>query len=441
MGVGILGLLGAGCGMQQAESAFSADFNCPDAVAESTGSLNRYKVHGCGRTATYVCVGGNIHGGCALQTVSKEEREEVESGLSGPTRPRAQPLASQMQVDSTGDKSVLRLELRLEPQALLRLTAMPDQHENLVQLKLIHKGHNECNLDVMLNGQVMAMPKTVSQQETKTVSHRVQIGQSLVSEFQTSEKIALRACKERWALAPEQVRDVRQFMDRFQEEIAWKAPPSKGGTAGMRAPTGGWPEWAAPATPLPAAATGPALEPTQLFKKLSASVFKLEAKLADGTSQGSAVAVTANELVTNCHVLRGALKLTLKQGKQEWPASLVRADPASDRCTVTASDVTFQPVAGVRSYDSVEVGEAAYTLGSPVGLELTLSSGIVSGRREEDGRKYVQTTAPISSGSSGGGLFDARGNLIGVTTLVLVGRDHLNQSLNFAIPADAFGQP
>jgi S1-C subfamily serine protease len=86
------------------------------------------------------------------------------------------------------------------------------------------------------------------------------------------------------------------------------------------------------------------------------------------------------------------------------------------------------------------VGEAAYTLGSPVGLELTLSNGIVSGRREEGGHRYVQTTAPISPGSSGGGLFDARGNLIGITTLALVGREHLNQSLNFAIAADAFWQ-
>jgi len=51
------------------------------------------------------------------------------------------------------------------------------------------------------------------------------------------------------------------------------------------------------------------------------------------------------------------------------------------------------------------------------------------------------TWCRISPGSSGGGLFNARGNLIGVTTLVLVGREHLNQSLNFAIPADAFGQP
>jgi S1-C subfamily serine protease len=88
----------------------------------------------------------------------------------------------------------------------------------------------------------------------------------------------------------------------------------------------------------------------------------------------------------------------------------------------------------------LEVGEKVYTLGSPVGLELTLSDGLVSGRRDEAGFQLVQTTAPISPGSSGGGLFDARGNLIGVTTLVLTGRERLNQALNFAIPADAFWQ-
>lgn len=167
-------------------------------------------------------------------------------------------------------------------------------------------------------------------------------------------------------------------------------------------------------------------------------MFRIEATLADGTSQGSAVAVSANELVTNCHVVKGALKLVLRQEKQEWPAQVVRADPASDRCFVTAAGQSFVPVAGVRSYDSLEVGEPLYTLGAPVGLELTLASGILSGRREEDGRRLVQTTAPISPGSSGGGLFDARGNLVGVTTLVLAGRERLNQALNFAIPADEF---
>jgi S1-C subfamily serine protease len=153
------------------------------------------------------------------------------------------------------------------------------------------------------------------------------------------------------------------------------------------------------------------------------------------------VAVTTTELVTNCHVVQGALKLLLKQDKQQWPARVVRADPATDRCVITADGLMLQPIAGVRSYESLEVGEPLYTLGSPVGLELTLSNGILSGRRDEKNRHYVQTTAPISPGSSGGGLFDARGNLVGVTTLVLVDREHMSQALNFAIPADAFWQP
>jgi S1-C subfamily serine protease len=162
---------------------------------------------------------------------------------------------------------------------------------------------------------------------------------------------------------------------------------------------------------------------------------------ADGAAQGSAVAVSATDLVTNCHVLKGAIKVTLKQNKREWPVVIAHADPANDRCVVSVKDAKFQPVAGVRSYESLEVGEAVYTLGSPIGLELTLGSGIVSGRRDEGGHRYIQTTAPISPGSSGGGLFDARGNLIGVTTLVMAGRERLNQSLNFAIPVDSFYAP
>lgn len=434
----VFGISSGGCGVQQAESAFEADFSCPNATAEPAEALNHYRVRGCGRTASYACVGAGLQRTCVLQTA--EEDEPSPSAAEPPPSAKSRRVASRVEVDGSGDKAMMRLELVLDRRALLRLTAMPDQHENMIQLKLVRKGAGECNLDFMINGQVMAMPKTVSEQAAKTVSHRLQIGRDLISEFQVAEKIGIRACDERWGLEREHVAEVRQFMDRFQEEMAWKGPPSRGGSGGMLAPTGGWPEWTAPRVAFPAAASGPAIDPPALFKKLSASVFKLEAKQANGVSQGSAVAVTPSELVTNCHVVQGALKLTLKQGTQEWPARVVRADPKSDRCTVTASGVTFQPVAGVRSYDSIEVGEAAFTLGSPVGLELTLSSGLVSGRREEEGRKYLQTTAPISPGSSGGGLFDARGNLIGVTTLVLVGRERLNQSLNFAIPADSFGQ-
>jgi S1-C subfamily serine protease len=327
---------------------------------------------------------------------------------------------------------------------LLRITATPDERADLVQFKVIRRqaGENvdECNLDFMLNGQVIKTPKAVAARKGNVLSHRVQVGRDLIADFGTSEKIALRICRERWGLNREQVQKVRDFMDRFQEEMAWKAPPREGPTGGMLAPSGGWPTWSAGAKQ-PSTFDGVTLDAQKLFKKLSPSVFKLEASRGEGTAQGSAVAITTTELVTNCHVVQGALKLMLKQEKQEWAARIVRADPATDRCVITADGLMLQPVAGVRTYDSLEVGEPVYTLGSPVGLELTLSNGIVSGRREEAKRRYVQTTAPISPGSSGGGLFDARGNLVGITTLVLVGREHMNQALNFAIPAEAFWQP
>jgi len=76
-----------------------------------------------------------------------------------------------------------------------------------------------------------------------------------------------------------------------------------------------------------------------------------------------------------------------------------------------------------------KVGERVFTLGSPLQLEGTLSEGVVSGLRTEDGTALVQTTAAISPGSSGGGLFDSGAKLIGITTFTL----RNGQALNFAI--------
>ena len=90
----------------------------------------------------------------------------------------------------------------------------------------------------------------------------------------------------------------------------------------------------------------------------------------------------------------------------------------------------------VRPYADVKVGERVYTIGTPKGLELTLAEGIVSSKRAADGTRYVQTSAPISPGSSGGGLFDAQGNLIGITTFML--KD--SQNLNFAIAAEEYAK-
>jgi hypothetical protein len=290
----LAGLLSTGCGAAIAESAFEADFACRSGVsAEGTDAPGRYVVEGCGRRVTYQCV-GNYESTCVLQAGAEQTREDTYEERARPA-PRPQPVRSEVEVRNKGDEAVMVLELVLQRRALLRLTATPDKRADLVQLKLVRstdaEDADECNLDWMLNGQVIQMPKSVATRKGDVLSHRVQIGRALIGEFASVGKIALRVCQERFSLNPEQVEKVRDFMDRYQEEMAWKAPPREGLTAGMAAPTGGWPEWK-PASSAPTAIEGASLDGRALFKKLSASVFKLEATLATGTSQGSAVAVS-----------------------------------------------------------------------------------------------------------------------------------------------------
>jgi len=81
---------------------------------------------------------------------------------------------------------------------------------------------------------------------------------------------------------------------------------------------------------------------------------------------------------------------------------------------------------------SVAVGARVYAIGAPQGLDLTLSDGVVASLRSFEDTKLIQTNAAISPGSSGGGLFDASGRLIGITTF----QSRNGQNLNFAVPAD-----
>jgi S1-C subfamily serine protease len=115
------------------------------------------------------------------------------------------------------------------------------------------------------------------------------------------------------------------------------------------------------------------------------------------------------------------------------PVKIASADYESDRCVLEASDVP-PTHANIRNSTGIDVGEEAYSIGSPSGLDLTIADGLVSGKRMIRGVLYLQTTAPISKGSSGGGLFDRTGRLMGITTFYVDG----GQNLNFAIAADQF---
>lgn len=176
-----------------------------------------------------------------------------------------------------------------------------------------------------------------------------------------------------------------------------------------------------------------ALAPDELFRQVSPSVWQVATVDDQGKpiGTGSAVVIAPQTLVTNCHVLKGAAKVVVRQHGTSLGARLQHADTERDLCQLAAVDLQAPAVAIAPG--PAHIGQRIYTIGAPRGLELTLSDGLVSGLREEgaDGG-LIQISAPISPGSSGGGLFDEEGRLLGITSMGIVG---VAQNLNFARPA------
>jgi S1-C subfamily serine protease len=184
------------------------------------------------------------------------------------------------------------------------------------------------------------------------------------------------------------------------------------------------------------------LSAQELFQKVKHSVFvvvaarsRADLRQRDGAF-GSAVAITDHLLLTNCHIVKDRSYIKVGQEGTIDTATLAAADYQTDRCVLKTDSLTLTPIAGVRPFTSLNVGERAFAVGTPLGLELTLSEGLVSSVRHASTVNFVQTSAPINNGSSGGGLFDDRGNLIGITSLLFSNR--IGASQNFAIAASDF---
>jgi hypothetical protein len=153
-------------------------------------------------------------------------------------------------------------------------------------------------------------------------------------------------------------------------------------------------------------------------------------------AQGTGFIVNKGGLVvTNYHVIAegssGVAKLT--DGAIYILEGVVTSDKARDVAVlkIKATGKNFRGLM-LGNSDRVEVGQEVVAIGNPLSLESTVSNGIVSGIRTADalGGKFLQVTAPISPGSSGGPLFNMAGEVIGITTLYLKG----GENLNFAIP-------
>lgn len=170
-----------------------------------------------------------------------------------------------------------------------------------------------------------------------------------------------------------------------------------------------------------------------VFEAVSESIVIVETYNAKGNEIGfgSGVVLTDGIVVTNCHVIKDATRLQVLHQGQKFKATSHHTDWDRDVCTLAVEGMEA-PGVEQGSTDLLKVGAKVYAIGAPQGLELTFSEGIISSLRPVDGGQYLQITAPISPGSSGGGLFDEEGRLIGLPSFYLVE----GQQLNFAMPVE-----
>jgi tetratricopeptide (TPR) repeat protein len=168
-----------------------------------------------------------------------------------------------------------------------------------------------------------------------------------------------------------------------------------------------------------------------VFEKVSPSVVSVRSQHASGELSGSGVAIGAGRVATNCHVTQGGRRIDVYAGEVQYRAQLEHVDAANDMCLLAVPGLARSPITALPSA-SLKVGQRVYAIGNPKGMNRSMSEGIVSALRTRGGTQLIQTTAAISQGSSGGGLFDAQGRLVGITTFKLAD----GESLNFAISAD-----
>ena len=147
---------------------------------------------------------------------------------------------------------------------------------------------------------------------------------------------------------------------------------------------------------------------------------------------GSGFLVSTNGLIaTNYHVIDKAYKSRVVMADQTTLSVLGVAalDEDADLALIkVAGQVSAQPL--ILAEEEQPVGTKVYAIGNPLGLSNTLSDGLLSGYRGIDRTREIQTSAPISPGSSGGPLLGADAKVLGVTSSLLRG----GQNLNFAVP-------
>ena len=157
---------------------------------------------------------------------------------------------------------------------------------------------------------------------------------------------------------------------------------------------------------------------------------------------GSGVIVDAKNgyVLTNAHVVGGADEVEVKTADGKvWTNEWVRIDMQTDLAVIKLKNPADLTEAPLGDSDQMEVGDLVMAIGSPEGLEQTVTSGIISAKGRTTGRgtyeSFLQTDASINRGNSGGPLVNMRGEIVGVNSAI-ISRTGVNEGIGFAIPSN-----
>lgn len=178
-----------------------------------------------------------------------------------------------------------------------------------------------------------------------------------------------------------------------------------------------------------------AMEPAELFSRWAPAVVSIQVSAGPLSGGGTGFVLNDEGLIaTNHHVVRDHRNIRVKFKDGTFASAVYRVivDEPADLAVLRVETDNEPPTVRMGNSDDITVGERAISIGNPLGLEHTLTDGIVSARRVYQGRPMIQMSTPVSPGNSGGPLFNAQGRVIGVTTAV-VGMG-FGQNLNLAVP-------
>ncbi len=196
--------------------------------------------------------------------------------------------------------------------------------------------------------------------------------------------------------------------------------------------------------------------PEAVAAEVLPSVVKINVAGTEGQGSGSGVVLSADgEILTNNHVVEvaadgGRMTVDFNDGSSA-SASIVGTDPVSDLAVIQAEDVSGLTPAAIGSSDQLDVGEGVVAIGSPFGLEATVTSGIVSSLNRpvsitgdtgtDTTYPAIQTDAAINPGNSGGPLVDLDGEVVGINSSIRTSSSATGEGgsigLGFAIPITA----